>query len=83
MSNNPKKINLSNYNSRKVDDDLLKELHELFAASENQKERYDFTWNGKAKAYFEAALPTTKTLLPQPDESIDFERFCCKVKKYS
>lgn len=73
MSNNPKKINLSNYNSRKVDDDLLKELHELFAASENQKERYDFTWNGKAKAYFEAALPTTKTLLPQPDESIDFE----------
>ncbi|WP_270671557.1 site-specific DNA-methyltransferase [Staphylococcus hominis] len=73
MNSNPRKINLSNYNSRKIDINLLNELHELFTASEDQKERYDFTWNGKAKAYFEAAIPTTKTLHVQQDESINFE----------
>ncbi|WP_322556272.1 site-specific DNA-methyltransferase [Staphylococcus haemolyticus] len=72
MNSNPQKINLSNYNSRKIDINLLNELHELFTASENQKERYDFTWNGKAKAYFEAAIPTTKTLRVQQDESMNF-----------
>ena len=72
MNNNPQKINLSNYNSRKIDVNLLNELHGLFTASENQKERYDFTWNGKAKAYFEAAIPTTKTLRVQQDESMNF-----------
>ncbi|WP_239451106.1 hypothetical protein [Mammaliicoccus sciuri] len=73
MPNKPKKINLSDINSRKVDENLLNELRELFAKAEEQKERYDFTWNGKAKAYFEAASPTTKTLRPQPEESIKFE----------
>lgn len=73
MTEKPERINLSNYNSRKIDVDLLKELHELFIASESRKERYDFTWNGKASAYFEAAVPTTKTLCTQLDESINFE----------
>lgn len=73
MSNKPEKINLADLNSRKVDENLLNELRELFAKAEEQKERYDFTWNGKAKAYFEAASPTTKTLCPQPEESFDFE----------
>ncbi|WP_430599652.1 site-specific DNA-methyltransferase [Enterococcus sp. DIV0179] len=74
MSDRPEKINLSDVHSRQVDTDLLNELRELFAKAEEQKERYDFTWNGKAKAYFEAAAPTTKTLRAQPEESVNFEK---------
>lgn len=74
MSNRPEKINLSDVHSRQVDTDLLNELRELFVKAEEQKERYDFTWNGKAKAYFEAAAPTTKILRAQPEESVDFEK---------
>lgn len=74
MSDIPEKINLSNVNSRQVDPELLNELRDLFVKAEEQKERYDFTWNGKAKAYFEAAAPTTKTLRAQPEESVNFER---------
>lgn len=73
MADAPEKINLSDIHSRQVDEELLNELRELFAKADEQKERYDFTWNGKAKAYFEAASPTTKTLRPQPEESVDFE----------
>lgn len=73
MSNRPEKINLSDVHSRQVDIDLLNELRDLFVKAEEQKERYDFTWNGKAKAYFEAAAPTTKTLRAQPEESVNFE----------
>lgn len=74
MPNIPEKINLSNINSRQVDSELLNELRELFVKAEEQKERYDFTWNGKAKAYFEAAAPTTKTLRAQPEESVNWEK---------
>lgn len=73
MTEKPEKINLSDINKRKVDNNLLNELRNLFKHSENQKERYNFTWNGKSKAYFEAASPTTKTLSPQPEESMDFK----------
>lgn len=74
MSDRPEKINLSDVHSRQVDTELLNELRDLFVKAEEQKERYDFTWNGKAKAYFEAAAPTTKTLRAQPDESVNFEK---------
>ena len=73
MSDRPEKINLSDVHSRQVDTELLNELRDLFVKAEEQKERYDFTWNGKAKAYFEAAAPTTKTLRAQPEESVNFE----------
>lgn len=69
MTDTPESVNLSDVSLRKVDTELLNELRDLFARAEDQKERYDFTWNGKAKAYFEAATPTTKTLRPQPEES--------------
>lgn len=69
MTDTPESVNLSDVSLRKVDTELLNELRDLFARAEDQKERYDFTWNGKAKAYFEAAMPTTKTLRPQPEES--------------
>ena len=74
MPDIPEKINLSDVNSRQVDSELLNELRDLFVKAEEQKERYDFTWNGKAKAYFEAAAPTTKTLRAQPEESVNFEK---------
>ena len=51
MSNRPEKINLSDVHSRQVDIDLLNELRDLFVKAEEQKERYDFTWNGKAKGF--------------------------------
>lgn len=73
MTDIPEKINLSDVHYRRVDNDLLNELRDLFAKAEEQKERYDFTWNGKSKAYFEAATPTTKTLRAQPEESVNFE----------
>lgn len=73
MSEKPEKINLSDINSRKVNNDLLNELRNFFERAENQKERYEFTWNGKSKAFFDAVSPTTKTLLPQPEESNDFK----------
>ncbi|ADG39454.1 hypothetical protein LKI_10371 (plasmid) [Leuconostoc kimchii IMSNU 11154] len=74
MPDIPEKINLSNVNSRQVNPELLNELRDLFFKAEEQKERYDFTWNGKAKSYFEAAAPTTKTLRAQPEESVNFEK---------
>lgn len=74
MPDIPEKINLSDVNSRQVDPELLNELRDLFVKAEEQKERYDFTWSGKAKAYFEAAAPTTKTLRAQPEESVNFEK---------
>ncbi|GAB2021563.1 hypothetical protein RyT2_06370 [Pseudolactococcus yaeyamensis] len=70
MSQTPEKVHIP---KQTVDIELLNELRDLFARAEDQKERYDFTWNGKAKAYFEAATPSTKTLRPQPEESVDFE----------
>ena len=72
MTDRPEKIDLSDIKSRKVDENMLNELRDLFEKADNQKERYDFTWNGKAKAYFEAASPSTKTLQPDEKDSVNF-----------
>ena len=53
--------------------DVLQEIHKLFDNLDNMSERYNFTWNGKAKAYFESAIPSTKTLKPQIEESVNFD----------
>ena len=37
------------------------------------RESYEFTWVGKREAIAEAGRPTTKTLRPDLDESVDFE----------
>ena len=73
MTERPEKINLSSINSRKVNINLLKEMHKLFENLDDRNERYNFTWNGKAKSYFEAATPSTKTLKPQLEESVNFD----------
>lgn len=38
------------------------------------RESYEFTWVGKREAIAEAGRPTTKTLRPDLDESIDFDK---------
>lgn len=55
----------------KVDFDALKEL--LGEYVDNRDERYSFTWNGKSKARMIAQTPSTGTLRPCPEESVDWE----------
>jgi adenine-specific DNA-methyltransferase len=56
----------------KIDFDLLKQ--ELSAdVIEGNKERYRLEWPGKKEAIVTANLPTTKTLRPIREESVDFD----------
>lgn len=57
---------------RAIDFDKLKTLlsHDL----SDGRETYEFTWVGKRDAMAEAARPTTKTLRPDLDESVDFDK---------
>ncbi len=55
-----------------IDFDLLRqELNHNIV--EGTKERYRLEWPGKREAIVNANLPTTNTLRPVPDESVDFE----------
>lgn len=57
---------------RAIDFDLLKQ--ELsHAVVEGAKERYRLEWPGKKEAIVTANLPTTKTLRPVRDDSVDFD----------
>jgi adenine-specific DNA-methyltransferase len=56
----------------KIDFDLLKQ--ELSAdVIEGNKERYRLEWPGKKEAIVTANLPTTKTLRPVREDSVDFD----------
>jgi adenine-specific DNA-methyltransferase len=56
-----------------IDFDLLKqELSDKVV--EGEKERYQLTWPGKKKAMLMANLPTTKTLRPAREESVDWDK---------
>ena len=50
----------------KIDFDKLKQV--LGEYVDDEKERYNFTWNGKGKALRLAQAPTTGTLRPCPEE---------------
>lgn len=55
-----------------IDFDLLKQ--ELsYAIVEGNKERYRIEWPGKKEAIVTANLPTTKTLRPVREDSVDFD----------
>ena len=55
-----------------IDFDLLKQ--ELsHAVVEGNKERYRLEWPGKREAIVTANLPTTKTLRPVREDSVDFD----------
>lgn len=55
----------------KVDFDTLKEV--LGDYIDDREERYSFTWNGKSKARMLAQTPSTGTLRPCKEESVDWD----------
>jgi adenine-specific DNA-methyltransferase len=57
---------------RKIDFDLLQQelSHDIV---EGNRERYRLEWPGKRKAIVTANLPTTKTLRPVREDSVDFD----------
>lgn len=73
MSNELYKVNLSDVYNRRIDYNLLNELRGFLERAENIKEYYELTWNGKAKAFYNAVSPSNKTLLPQPENSYNFD----------
>lgn len=54
-----------------VDFDALRDL--LGDVAEGKRERYQFTWPGKAEAKLEARKPCDKTLRPHPEKSVDWD----------
>lgn len=54
-----------------VDFDALRDL--LGDVAEGQRERYQFTWPGKAEAKLEARRPCDKTLRLHPEKSVDWD----------
>lgn len=55
----------------KIDFDILKEV--LGGYVEHREERYSFTWHGKSQARRIAQTPSTGTLRPVPEESINWD----------
>ncbi len=55
----------------RVDFDTLKEV--LGEYIDGREERYSFTWNGKNQARMLAQTPSSGTLRPCPEESVDWE----------
>lgn len=55
----------------KVDFDVLKQL--LGGAVDDREEKYGLNWHGKRQAMQIALTPSVGTLLPCPEESIDWE----------
>lgn len=55
----------------KIDFDVLKQL--LGTAVEEREEKYGLNWHGKRKARQIALTPSTGTLLPCPEESVDWD----------
>lgn len=57
---------------RAIDFDALREdLSDI--AVEGKRERYQFTWPGKARAKLEARTPCNKTMRPVPEKSVDWD----------
>ncbi len=54
-----------------IDFEVLKEL--LGSAVDERDEKYGLNWHGKRKARQIALTPSTGTLLPCPDESVDWD----------
>jgi adenine-specific DNA-methyltransferase len=55
----------------KIDFEVLKQL--LGGAVEEREEKYGLNWHGKRRARQIALTPSTGTLLPCPEESVDWE----------
>ena len=57
---------------RAIDFDVLRDLLSDDIV-DGRRERYQFTWPGKAKARLEARTPTNKTMRPVPERSVDWD----------
>lgn len=66
-----KKLFPEAFTEGKVDFDALKEV--LGEYIDGRDERYSFTWNGKSKARMIAQTPSTGTLRPCKEESVDWD----------
>ena len=66
-----KKLFPEAFTEGKVDFEVLKEILGSFVDGRN--ERYSFTWNGKSKARMIAQTPSTGTLRPCMEESVDWD----------
>ena len=55
----------------KINFEVLKELLGSFV--DDRDERYNFTWNGKSKARMIAQTPSTGTLHPCKEESVNWD----------
>lgn len=71
--NEPEKVEIT---CSKVDDTFLDKFDKFLERAESRRERYDLTWNGKAASFAEAGKPLepAKTLRPDLDESVDFDK---------
>lgn len=56
---------------RAIDFDALRDL--LGDVAEGQRERYQFTWPGKREAKAEARRPISKTMIPCPEKSVNWD----------
>jgi adenine-specific DNA-methyltransferase len=54
----------------RIDFDQLKET--LGESIEHDTERYGLTWAGKSRSFHALQTPTTATLRPEPEQSVDF-----------
>lgn len=59
--------------TKKIDFDTLKQQLTKEIIEDNDKERYQMTWPGKREVEILANTPTTKTLRPVKDDSVDWE----------
>jgi len=59
------------FTEKKIDFDVLRET--LGEYIDDRPERYSFTWNGKSRARRIAQTPSTGTLRPCPEESINWD----------
>jgi adenine-specific DNA-methyltransferase len=58
------------FSDGRIDFDVLKQL--LGGAVDEGEERYGLNWHGKRRARQLALMPSTGTLRPRPDESVDW-----------
>ncbi len=66
-----KKLFPEAFTEGKINFDVLKEVLGSFV--DDRDERYSFTWNGKRKARMIAQTPSTGTLRPCKEESVDWD----------
>ena len=59
------------FSEEKIDFEVLKQL--LGQAVDERDEKYGLNWHGKRKARQIALTPSTGTLLPSPEESVDWD----------